>query len=598
MPVSLCRPCPAKSQSGWTLTKTLPCPSVLEPPDFAGLLASCRRLRKVSLDNNHWRLKTFDESTFLENLERKRRLSQYLGDGILDLGEPTALTQGDLDASTYEARKKQRYMDIANWDPVYPDEPVLWYNEHVQRYAPATTNWLQQPWLRDGAVQDRLDVLGVALYNPPNTTESALAVSPLDDGSICLWDVKGQHKRKGAIVAKSEPGILHISGPGTVGRSRKIDTGVVECISVDSQRGRAFVAVQGHLMEVDLETLRVVSDQPFEWSIAALSAASPDVPLTVGTSLGIHLYDYRARSNQTIGDDPLPHYAPLSQPHPLSVLHLPNAGDQSTMSDDIYVAGRFSNILHYDRRRIGNTAPVVGSLHSGARLSSLTCLPYSFSPLDTDLRRRGGLTAEQVELSKAKPGRTLIACGEYNGKGSLELYGLPATSGGNRGGREHNSCLKNRQNAAASKILSVVNHGTRIVFSDGHGTIKWFERDGTTEVRRHRIGHSESLHKGSIFSSMPGAGDSARKLLSTKLPDAHKRLNDDEVLFWTGEKLGLVNFSGRPGARPEDYEEKQIRSASEERRKQAEDRYIEDMRMALGRQADDVRLLQNVGLPL
>ena len=588
------------------------CPSVLEPPDFPGLQSSCRRLRKVSLDNNHWRLRTFDDTPFLENLERKRRLSQYVGDGIFDVDDPAALKTGDAEPAPHllkefkQARKKQRYTDIANWDPVYPGEPVLWFNEHVHRYSPATTNWMQQPCVRDGNVEDRLDVLGVALYNPPNDPGSAFAVSPLDDGSICLWDLKGHRgTRKGAVVAKSQPGILHIDGPGTVGRSRKIDTGVVECISVDSQRGSAFVGVQGHLMEVDLETLRVVSDQPFEWSIAALSAASPDVPLTVGTSLGIHLYDYRARSSPSPGgldhiydSDPLPQYAPLSQPHPLSILHLPMTGNQASMSDDIYVAGRFSNILHYDRRRIGRTAPVVGSLHSGARLSSLACLPYSFSPVDSDLRRRGELSADQVRVSKAKEGRTLIACGEYNGKGSLELYGLPATSVPNRGGKEHNSCTKNRQTAAASKILSVVNHGNRIVFADGHGTIKWFERDGFTEVRRHRIGLSESLHKPSLFSNMPGAGDSARKLLSTKSADEIDRLNDDDVLFWTGERLGLVSFTGRPGTRPEDFEETPVLSSEEERVQRLEEEYSNGMRVALEKQADEARLVQNFGLGL
>src|ERR1035438_8772484 len=38
--------------------------------------------------------------------------------------------------------------------------------------------------------------------------------------------------------------------------------------------------------------------------------------------------------------------------------------------------------------------------------------------------------------------------------------------------------LKNRQTSSNSKLLSVSNHGTRIVFSDGGGNIKWVEGNG------------------------------------------------------------------------------------------------------------------------
>ncbi|KAM0329159.1 hypothetical protein ACHAQA_004455 [Verticillium albo-atrum] len=426
-----------------------------------------------------------------------------------------------------------------------------------------------------------------------------LAVSPLDDGSICLWDVKGRRGRKGAIVGKSVPGILHIDGPGTVGRSRKIDAGVTECISVDSQGKRAFVAVQGHLKEVDLERLTVVSDQSFEWSIAALSSAHVDAPLTVGTSLGIHLYDYRARHHrphdavdQIFDTDPLPQYAPLSQPHPLSILHLPNAGDETSLSNDIYVAGRFSNILHYDRRKL---APIVGSIHSGARLASLASLPYSFSPLDSEVRRTGALSIDQVRDSKAKPGRTLIAGGEYNSKGSLELYALPI-SGRAQSGKQHNSNFKNRYNTSRSKVLSVITHGTCIAFSDGSGYIKWFERDGFSEVRRVRIGHSEPVSRPSLFSQMSGIDDLARKIISTGTPGQRESINDDEILFWTGEKLGLVSLSETPKFQPSDFHEERSKSEEERWHEEEEEKYSQRMRTALERQADDVRLVRDLGL--
>ncbi|KAG7136807.1 hypothetical protein HYQ45_005743 [Verticillium longisporum] len=558
----------------------------LEPQDFPSLQLGC------------------------QTLERRRRMARVLDGDVLNeplLDVAVSLNQ-EIDAAepkvqavhgTSIARKERRFREIANWDPTFPGESVCWYDEYIQRNAPVTTSWLQQPCIRDGSFEDLLDVRGVALYNPPGDPGNMLAVSPLDDGSICLWDVKGRRGRKGAIVAKSAPGILHIDGPGAVGRSRKIDAGVTECISVDSQGKRAFVAVQGHLKEVDLERLAVVSDQSFEWSIAALSSAHVDAPLTVGTSLGIHLYDYRARHHrphdaidQIFDTDPLPQYAPLSQPHPLSILHLPISSDGTILSDDIYVAGRFSNILHYDRRKL---APIVGSIHSGARLASLASLPHSFSPLDTEVRRSGELSVDQVRESKEKPGRTLIAGGEYNTKGSLELYALP-NSDRAQSGRQHNSNFKNRYNASQSKILSVITHGTCIAFSDGSGYIKWFERDGFTEVRRMRIGQSEPINRPSLFSQMPGIDDLARKILSTQTPGHSERINDGEILFWTGEKLGMVSLSKTPRFKPSDFSDREPKTEEEMHLEQQEAEYSERMRTALERQADDVRLVRDLGL--
>lgn len=593
-----------------------------------------RKLRKISLDNSHWRHRTFEDSPYLETFARKLQLKLSIDDATFDddwlaSESPTLLghdrnsggrgtnakpisphpTRGDPDAI-----KKWRSKAIANWDPSFPLEPVLWYDEYIQRYAPATTSWLQQPRLRGGGFDDVMDVRGLALYSPPFDPDNVLAVSPLDDGSVCLWDVKGRRgRRKGSIVGKSEAGILHIAGPGVAGRSRKMDAGVTECISVDSQRKRAFVAVQSHLMEVDLERLQVVSDQSFEWSIAALSAASPGVPLTVGTSLGLHLFDYRARIDSsasgllhTLDSDPLPQYSPLSQPHPQSILHLPNAGDDQSISNDIYVCGRFTSILHYDRRKVGHFSPIVGTIYTGSRLSSLASLPYSFSPLDSEIRRNGEFSPEQARSSKTKAGRTLIAGGEYNSKGSLEIYGLPdagpaPSTGRNNNGRsqgEHNSSTKNRYNAAESKILSVATHGTRIVFSDGSGYVKWFERDGTTEVRRHRIGHGESVQRPSTFSSMPAIDDLARKIIptGTPCPTGYERVNDNEVLFWTGEKLGLIGFSGEPGFQADEFDETEEKSEEQASAEKAEQEYGERMRLALERQAEDVRFVRNLGL--
>lgn len=362
---------------------------------------------------------------------------------------------------------------------------------------------------------------------------------------------------------------------------------------------------------MDLNRLDVVSRESFEWSITTLSQVHEGVPLTVGTSLGIHLHDFRARASihsdmrerldgsqwdesdvfKSIFDpNPLPPYAPLSQPTPISILHLPRMGSHSLVSDDIYVSGRFSNILHYDRRKFPH---IVGSIYSGAMIKSLAALPYPFSSLDNEVRRDGCFTAERLSSIKAGEGRTLIAGGGYKTKGSLEIYGLSCTD--ESPGREmlQNSTMKNRQTAASSTILSVTNHGTKIVFSDGAGLLKWFERDGWTEVRRLRVGHSDADEPSSLFASMPASGDLARKILSTQSKEGQDRPNNDNILFWTGDKLGLVSFTTAPLYDARDFEEVNEEVRAEEVERQ---RYSEQMREALQHQADEVRFVTGLGL--
>ncbi|KAL2199069.1 hypothetical protein P885DRAFT_75481 [Corynascus similis CBS 632.67] len=665
--------------------------SFLEPPEITTLQLVSRGFYNLARDNGFWRARCLEESTFLETLDRRRQLlgvpvadregpppprpwlsngtsvngngvhAPTLGDDSNDGGgganaaaRPPHYTNPTTVSSVLsggETSERERVRIMANWDPCFPSERVSWYDEYVQRHGPVAINWMQYAY-EDGrkpaspaSVAELVEARGVALYYPDGEAgEAVLAVSPLDDGSVAMWDVVGSRGKRGALVARSRPGILFIDGPSADNRrrSKRIDSGVTECVSVDSRLHRAFFAVQSHLIEVDLRRLSVVDCESFPWSITALSAASPTVPLTVGTSLGIHLHDYRARKpprndqNEMIDGfdrrganefyerslrrifdgEPLPPYAPLSQPGPLSILHLQQAGQEADLSDDIYVAGRFSNILHYDRRKFPS---IRGSIHSGARLCALTSLPYPFSTLDSELRRKGALSLEQVEASKSViGGRTLIACGEYNTKGSLELYGLTPTTAATHDTRApgglQNSAFKNRQTCSQSKLMSVVNHGTRIAFSDGSGYIKWFERDGFTEVRRCRIGHSERIHEGpSIFSSMPGSDDIARKLLPIRpaapvvgspnddnnyRSSSEQGRNNNDLLFWTGDKLGLVTFSARPGFTAEDFEGqgRDGETPEAEALAAAASEYNVMMRRALEKQADDVRLVRNLGL--
>jgi hypothetical protein len=98
--------------------------------------------------------------------------------------------------------------------------------------------------VREGDATDYIEARGLTTYRP--TDGELLAVAPLDDGSVCLWDIKGTRARKGAILARSDPGILLPDRPavGKSPRSDRIDTAVTEFVSVDHQQNRAFFAVR------------------------------------------------------------------------------------------------------------------------------------------------------------------------------------------------------------------------------------------------------------------------------------------------------------------------------------------------------------------
>jgi hypothetical protein len=229
----------------------------------------------------------------------------------------------------------------------------------------------------------------------------------------------------------------------------------------------------------------------------------------------------------------------------------------------------------------------------------MASLPYPFASLEKDLARRGELSIEQVLESKTRPGKTLIACGEYNSKGSLEMYGLSPNpilstiSSDSSAGRTHDAVMKNRQTSSSSKLLSVASHGTRIIVSDGGGNLKWFERDGFTEARRWNISHGSVEAPRGIFGTLgdnymdSGSGDIVIKILE----------NQGDLVLWTGEKIGLLTFSSKPGFTAESFE-KTAKTAEEAHREREDRVYSTTMRRALEHQANEVRYVRGLGLGL
>lgn len=438
-----------------------------------------------------------------------------------------------------------------------------------------------------------------------------------------MWDASARSERKGRLVARTNIGLLPNRGSDLdydtrLSQSQAImtETGAVECVSIDSKSNKGFFAVQNVLNEVDLNTLKIVSRTPYPFPITALSEAHHRTPLTVGTNWTIHLHDTRkppsipsATKCELIGGSmdtsfsrletgDFGGHVSLSQPGALSILHLPTSREWDG-NGDIWVGGRFTSMLNFDRRFFPRLR---GTVHSGARLSCITSIPHSFIPNSL----RVAYPPSFLRDAKSTPGHTLITAGEYKGKGSLELYGLSTdplrsiNSSDSRTTRNPQACYQNRQTASSSKLLSVAPHGTRIVFSDGDGNLKWVERDGSTPVRQFNINEatppSTSHEPDSLANNIEsGWGDIVQKIIPTTHPSNHistPSLGEDNILIWTGDgMLGEISFGADA---VQDVFEDALENQTDERVRERE--YSEGMRRALEMQAREVRWLRGYGL--
>ena len=485
---------------------------------------------------------------------------------------------------------------MANWDPTYPDEEVDWYAEYIARHAPLSMSWLEQPFGEQNGLREKVETKGLGILKEHN--KSNVVVAPLDDGSVCLWNIGSDdavpNSQDGRIMARSRPGLLSSNGLDCdTSQDLTTNSGVIECVSVDGSRNKAYFAVQSALNEVDLTTLQISSLNRYPYPITALSEATYPVPLTVGTGFSLHLHDARLGNNGgspnswisdrvdsppnlsngfrysdtdfhrlNSGDPSQADYATIFPPAPLSILHL-------NPSSTLYVAGRFPSILTYDRRYFPK---LTSTIHSGARLCSTVSLP-------------------NPKCS------TLAAAGEYNGKGSLELYPLEHSSIGSQSDTIPEP-TRNRTSASRSKLLSLTPHGTRLLFSDGDGKLKWVERDGSTLVRQWNINTFDTslsdseASRGGIFNTQPDEGDVALKLLPVGSGER------SEVCVWTGEKIGVLGFKDKPRfsfgvdgtsgtCTPEGSSDGESRDERD---------YERMMRRALQRQADEVRFVRGLGL--
>lgn len=611
----------------------------LDAFDIAKLHLVCRRLREITRDKKFWKQRCFEDSS--SAVVQKRRDFQFIAPNLVQdrarLFEFQRRAQslsstsksGISNGESSENGKSERSRAFADWDLTYTNEKVDWYEEYLARHAPISMSWLQQP--ANAQCHENREIRGLGCYD---RGDSSLIVAPLDDGTLTVWRVGKQDvpddNQGGMVVARSRPRLSQRHKNAAVGHlapSKQIGPSVVECLSVDQVRNKAHVAVRNELHEIDLETLQISDQTRYPFFISALSDASYPLPLTVATAHSVHLHDPRERNGAwrseadqsailTHDTVALPQpvrdrnglqadfqsdlyspgtYARLSQPGPSSITHLPfTSGEHNTTDGYICVAGRFPSILTYSRRMFPR---IFSTIHSGSRLASITSLPH---PL---------LYSRSSPPSDPDAAHTIIACGEYNGKGSLELYPF-STSGQPNPPSLSSSDLsasietplapvipyQNRTSASSSKLLSVTPHGPRIVFSDGDGGLKWVERDGHSLVRRWNINAytSSTISPSSNPNNTPGfvrnlfvngsqEGDVARKIL----PVGPWEDSKGEIAVWTGERIGVLGFRPKPR-----FEWEWDRGDKEDKEEKL---YAGRMRRALAMQADEVRFVRGLG---
>ncbi|CZT16184.1 uncharacterized protein RCC_02026 [Ramularia collo-cygni] len=565
----------------------------LDVADIVNIQLVSSRYLALGRDDTVWKEECFSHSRS-EARRRRQHLLEIQDARLAELRfAVTALPGVESMQAARVTESVQRSRALVNWDPGYPTEKLDFYQEYMSRHAPVQIGWLNLP---NGGARE---ATGVGILH---SSTARHAVAPLDDGSICIWDVSARTTSSpgggGGLLGQSAPGLLSAL-PGKESRAIMTETGAVECVSIDSSSRKGYFAVLDQLHEINLDTLQLLSSKKYPWPITALSSSDPQNPLAIGTNNTIHLYDPRdpifASSNtstgELIGGSPYSH-AILPQPGPLSILN-------TLDGDSLYVAGRFTSILHFSRRFFPR---LLGTTFSGARIAALALFPHPFIPRELDLVRNPALTISEYTTAKSLPGSTLLAAAEYKGKGSLELYSL---STGNK-------FYHNRQTASASKLLSIANHGGKIVISDGDGNLRWFERDGSSHIRTFNIQDSTPKPSasaptgGGIWhndNNIPGQGDIVQKILplphsSSPSVDERPDIGTDNLLLWTGDgRLGILGFGHRdPLGENRGIVEGEVKSTAQKAKEDAERSYEGAMRRALERNADEVRFVRGLGM--
>ncbi|KEF56267.1 uncharacterized protein A1O9_07848 [Exophiala aquamarina CBS 119918] len=589
----------------------------LEVEDLISVQETCSFLSKSARANTLWRYKCFEKSPSASMMREKDILSSLAGAlKSLSLSDepmepPSSIPNGESIRPEPQTHASRRAQAANKWDLSAAGEAVDWYSEFKARHAPLTTEWLT------AGRSDHEEIRGISTID-----HSSKLVGYLEDHSLRIWDLREEvnGKRYFRELGRSKPALLSTPCTNTV------ESFVIDSVGSVTAQQKSFIAVGNVLNEVDLNTLQVVSRSKYAWPITALSQTSDiELPLTVGTQWSLHILDPRApvkplehKLDDRVEEIPatpgastalLPNltddsallpsqfgitspfaaspgpsiWAPgspswkpshrLQNPHwmayarvepgPLAILH--------HAENEILTGGRFPSILSFDRRYFPRLQYVI---HSSASLSGLASIPH----------RAAGSSPSLSNTS------TLVACGEYRGRGSLELYSLPHLKQNSDGGdAEALFSYKNRQDAARSKLLSVSTHGTKIVYSDSEGGLKWVERDGRSLVRKWNINNFDLARPVSNMASISG-DQVARKIVPLTTHDSEYGMRGDgDLLIWTGERVGIVTTKTQRVDHQQMVSEIEDDEflGEEQKQKEREEEYSKAMRRALERQADE-----------
>ncbi|KAF3078732.1 hypothetical protein TWF569_011068 [Orbilia oligospora] len=540
----------------------------------------------------------------------------------------------------------------AQWyDASDEERGVDWYKEYQYRHAPLH----DESFIKFDS-PDNLEIVDIAIAGGAGSgMNHLLAASALGDGSVCIFSLSDS--KIGSILGRSKPDLLARKSPDL--GSGRLGDGIIT--GVHHERGlfvnaataynhRAWFGAGSVLTEVDLTTMQRIRSHRFPFSVTCLSTPMP--VLAVGTTLTLHLLDsrsfsdYVATTSTSCSSDPchsekidpvftdsgmrkastrlyghstasprlsvdveernsrdyLLHAPPTAflQPSPLSILHSPI--DQGG-GNELYVAGRFPSIMAYDRRQWPR---LVGTMHSGARLSSLAIIPSNSAlPMPSNY--------------------TLIGCGEYAGRGTLEMYPLPISGPIPRFpdgflqrdnaveeapdkiplldqkmfAKSTSAATRNRQSASRSKIFSVASQGIKVVTGDSEGRLRFMERDGTKHIRD---------WVGPWGNSFTGGG-CVKRILPILHPQAGLKplAENSDLLLHVGEGAGVLTFNPSlqrnrttsviaPSKQEISLKVMQEEEEKEEEEEEGEKVYIQAMRAALETHGSDLQFLQRLGM--
>jgi len=266
---------------------------------------------KITSDNELWKRFCVDSS---QSATLRRRI-ELLSGAPIPTQDPAVVQLRSAAHHTSRIRGNDRPSSdangIASREHVYnsPEDDCVsaqsaqlsWYGEYVARNAPLTLSWLQPSYRHDGQPgKQETETRGLDGFG----TSGEHIIAPLDDGSVCIWDIgrdiDASNGQNGRIMARSKAGLLSANGPEKASLPEPASSshystsnGIVECVSVDAPRNKAYFAVHHGLNEIDLETLQLTSYHRYPAPISVLSKADYPTPLTVGTSLSLHLHDPR-----------------------------------------------------------------------------------------------------------------------------------------------------------------------------------------------------------------------------------------------------------------------------------------------------------------